>query len=90
LIIARSVGESILIDGNLRVTLLKIQGETVEFGFEDMRNKINFPNLTTKEDQRVQIAKGVNILVVKIRGKQIRLGIDIPPDIKVLRGELAR
>ncbi len=88
LILSRNVGESIIIGDNLRVTVLKIQGKTIDLGLEDLAHKRNFPNLSAKEDQRIQIGEGVSILVVEIRGKQVRLGINSPPDIAVLRGDL--
>jgi carbon storage regulator CsrA len=67
---------------------LKIQRKTIDLCVEDLANKRNFSNLSAQEDQRVQIGRGVSILVVKIRGKQVRLGIDFPSDIEFLRGEL--
>jgi carbon storage regulator len=42
--------------------------------------------LTRKEDETVVIGN-VRVLVVKIRGKQVRLGIEAPPGTLILRGE---
>jgi carbon storage regulator CsrA len=42
--------------------------------------------LTRKEDEAVVIGN-VRVLVVKIRGKQVRLGIEAPPGTLILRGE---
>jgi carbon storage regulator len=42
--------------------------------------------LTRKEDEAVIIGT-VRVLVVKIRGKQVRLGIEAPPGTLILREE---
>jgi len=42
--------------------------------------------LTRKEGEAVEIGD-IRILVVKIRGKQVRLGIEAPPGTLILRGE---
>jgi carbon storage regulator CsrA len=43
--------------------------------------------LTRKVDETVLIGENSRIMVVQIRGKQIRLGIEAPPDLLVLRTE---
>jgi carbon storage regulator len=43
--------------------------------------------LTRKVGETVLIGEDIRILVVQIRGKQIRLGIEAPPDLLVLRTE---
>ena len=43
--------------------------------------------LTRKVNETVLIGENIRIMVVWIRGKQVRLGIEAPPDILVLRGE---
>ena len=42
--------------------------------------------LTRKEDEALVIGT-VRVLVVKIRGKQVRLCIEAPPGTLILRGE---
>ena len=44
--------------------------------------------LTRKEDETILIGENISIKVVEIRGRQVRLGIDAPADILVLRGEM--
>jgi carbon storage regulator len=44
--------------------------------------------LTRKEDETILIGENVSIKIVKIRGNQVRLGVDAPADIYVLRGEM--
>lgn len=43
--------------------------------------------LTRKAGQEVQVADAV-IRVEKIQGNRVRLSIDAPPSVQVLRGEL--
>jgi carbon storage regulator len=43
--------------------------------------------MTRKENEAILIGKNIRIIVVKIRGKQVRLGIEAPPDLLILREE---
>jgi carbon storage regulator len=42
--------------------------------------------LTRKENETILIGENISIKVVEIRGKQVRLGIEAPADLLVLRG----
>ena len=44
--------------------------------------------LTRKTDERIQIGDDITITVVKIRGGHVRIGIEAPRGIRILRGEL--
>ncbi len=43
--------------------------------------------LTRKVDEVVVIGEHIKVKVIQIRGKQVRLGIEAPPDLLVLRTE---
>jgi carbon storage regulator len=43
--------------------------------------------LTRKVGETVLIGENIRIIVVQVQGKQVRLGIDAPPDLLVLRTE---
>jgi len=43
--------------------------------------------LTRKVGETALIGEDIRIMIVQIRGKQIRLGIEAPPDLLVLRTE---
>jgi carbon storage regulator len=45
--------------------------------------------LTLKEDEKILIGDKITVMVVEIRGKQIRLGIEAPAGLLVLREKLA-
>lgn len=45
--------------------------------------------LSRKQDQAVFIGENIKVTVVKVQGNSIRLGIEAPEDVRVLRGELA-
>jgi carbon storage regulator CsrA len=45
--------------------------------------------LSRKQDQAVFIGDNIKVTVVKVQGKSIRLGIEAPEDVRILRGELA-
>jgi carbon storage regulator len=44
--------------------------------------------VTVKEHEKVLVGDEVKIMVLEIRGKQIRLGIEAPPDVVILREKL--
>ena len=44
--------------------------------------------LTRKEDESIQIGPDIRITVVKIAGTTVRIGIEAPSDIKIIRSEL--
>jgi carbon storage regulator len=46
--------------------------------------------LTRKIDQRIQIGPDVYVTILHVRGKQVRLGIEAPRQVKVVRMEVAR
>jgi carbon storage regulator len=45
--------------------------------------------LTLKEDEKILIGDKITVKVVEIRGNQIRLGIEAPASVLVLREKLA-
>jgi carbon storage regulator len=44
--------------------------------------------LTRKDHQRIVIGESIVVTVVKINGGSVRLGIEAPPEVPVLRDEL--
>jgi carbon storage regulator CsrA len=88
LIINRNKGECLIIGGNLRITVLDIQGKCIQLGLEDLEDKLILTVSTLELDERLKVGKDLTIMVVQVRGKQVKLGIDSPRDIQILRGEL--
>ena len=43
--------------------------------------------LTRKVDEAVAIGDHIKVQVIQIRGKQVRLGIEAPPEILIMREE---
>jgi len=46
--------------------------------------------LTRKSGESINIGKDIRVTIIGIHGKQVRLGIEAPPDTMVLRDEVAR
>jgi len=44
--------------------------------------------LSRRESERIKLGDAIVITVVQVAGDRVRLGIDAPSDIRVLRGEL--
>jgi carbon storage regulator CsrA len=46
--------------------------------------------LTRKHQEKIQIGENVTITILKVKGRTVRLGIEAPRQVKVVRGELPR
>ena len=44
--------------------------------------------LSRKESERIKVGDSIVVTVVRVAGDKVRLGIDAPPDMVVLREEL--
>lgn len=44
--------------------------------------------LTRKQQQQIQIGEGITITILKVKGNAVRIGIDAPADVKIVRSEL--
>jgi len=45
--------------------------------------------LTRKYQEKIRIGDNITITVLRTKGKAVRLGIEAPPEVSVIRGELA-
>jgi carbon storage regulator len=45
--------------------------------------------LTRKYQEKIHIGDNITITVLRTKGKAVRLGIEAPPEVPVIRGELA-
>ena len=46
--------------------------------------------LSRKQNQQIRVGNDVTITILKIRGNSVRIGIDAPRSVHVIRGELER
>lgn len=44
--------------------------------------------LSRKENQRIRLGDSIVVTIVRVAGDKVRLGIQAPPDVLVLRDEL--
>ena len=44
--------------------------------------------LTRKQNEKIRIGENITITVIRMKGKAVRLGIEAPRSVNVLRGEL--
>ena len=44
--------------------------------------------LTRKEGEKIQIGDDITIMIMEIKGKQVRVGIEAPADVTVHREEI--
>ena len=44
--------------------------------------------LTRKQNEKIQIGDNIYLTVLRIKGNTVRLGIEAPQDVRVVRGEL--
>ena len=45
--------------------------------------------LTRKTQQQIHIGDNITITIVRVKGQSVRVGIEAPQDVRVIRGELA-
>lgn len=45
--------------------------------------------LTRKAGEKIRIGPDITLTVLEVQGNRVRLGIDAPDDVRVLRAELA-
>ena len=45
--------------------------------------------LTRRPGEKVVIGDGITVTVVEVRGNRVRVGIEAPGQVRILRGELA-
>jgi carbon storage regulator len=45
--------------------------------------------LTRKPGEKVIIGNGITLTVLEVNGHRVRIGIDAPDQVRILRGELA-
>jgi carbon storage regulator CsrA len=44
--------------------------------------------LTRKAQQQIKVGDDIVITILRVRGKQVQVGIDAPRNVRVLRGEV--
>jgi carbon storage regulator len=44
--------------------------------------------LSRKPGEKVQIGKAITIMVLEVNGNRVRIGIDAPTQVPIVRGEL--
>jgi carbon storage regulator CsrA len=45
--------------------------------------------LTRKSQERILIGDNIKITILRVKGNSVRVGIDAPSDVRVVRGELS-
>ena len=44
--------------------------------------------LSRKTNQTIHLGNDIKLTVIKVQGERIQIGIDAPPHVRILRGEL--
>jgi carbon storage regulator len=44
--------------------------------------------LSRKQGEQIKVGEGITVTVLGVRGGVVKLGIDAPPHLRILRGEL--
>jgi carbon storage regulator CsrA len=82
-----NLGDSIFI-GDLCVTVIGIFSKKVHLGIANLREKSGFLTSEGKPNEKIFINENVKIKVLKIGERRVRLGVEAPPEVLVLRDKL--
>src|SRR6187399_3283196 len=58
-------------------------------GFSNQPRECFMLVLTRKYQEKIKIGDNITITVLRMKGKAVRLGIEAPTDVPVIRGELS-
>lgn len=87
LILTRTINEAIIIGGDIRVSVASVRSEEASFTVES--SDTNQPHSRDRLiGQTLPIAAAINLVVLGIRGRQVRLGVEAPKDVTVDREEV--
>jgi carbon storage regulator len=50
--------------------------------------EVNMLVLSRKETERIKLGNSIVLTVIRVSGDRVRLGIEAPPDVLILREEL--
>lgn len=88
LVLSRRRGEVIRIGDDIVVTALALGGGTVTIRVEAPSNFGGTFEVTRWRDGRIHLGSSIEIMVVRVGGKVVRLGFTAPDDVPILRQEL--
>ena len=86
LILTRTINEAIIIGGDIRVSVASVRSEEASFTVES--SDTYQPRRERLIGQTLPIAAGIKLMVLGIRGRQVRLGVEAPKDVPVDREEV--
>lgn len=87
LILTRRPGQSILI-GRIRMTVERLRNDLVLLSLRAPNNR-EAPELRTlRAGESFGAGTNATVTVARIRGDQVRIGIDAPAEVRILREEL--
>lgn len=55
-----------------------------------MERRINMLVLSRKIDETIQIADNIEIRILEVKGDTVRIGIEAPKSVDIVRGELVQ
>jgi carbon storage regulator CsrA len=67
---------------------IKGRAETNHGNGEQSQGVTTMLVLTRKANQQIQIGDGIVITILQVKGNTVRVGIDAPREVRVVRGEL--
>jgi carbon storage regulator len=80
-------------EGSFRTVAQRVRntssGGTVTVLFNTNQGSVFMLVLTRKYQEKIRIGDNITITVLRTKGKAVRLGIEAPSDVPVIRGELS-
>jgi len=86
LVLSRRLGESVVINDRLVLTVALLTDDHVELSLINVTGSL-VGTFTTRVNDRISLPEDVQIIVIRLEDDKVRIGFDGPADSRFHRGE---
>jgi sRNA-binding carbon storage regulator CsrA len=86
LVLSRRLSESVVINGQLVLTVALLADDHVELSLVSVGGSL-VGSFTARANESVRLTDDIQVIVIRFEGEKVRLGVEGPPDSTFHRGE---